>query len=122
MREPGGTLDASDGIYEALDERRVRVSGSRFEPADQYTVKLEGAAIAGYQTLAIAGVRDPAILGQIEAWRGPVVSVLNDGVSSVLGLSATHYSLDPRCYRGNAVLRESDKDAPPPREGGADLV
>ena len=122
MREPGGTLDASDAIYEALDERRVRVSGSRFEPADQYTVKLEGAAIAGYQTLAIAGVRDPAILGQIEAWRDLMVSVLNDGISSVLGLSATDYSLDLRCYGWNAVLGESDKDATPPREVGAVLV
>ena len=36
MREPGGTLDTSDAVYEALDARRVRVTGSRFEAADQY--------------------------------------------------------------------------------------
>ena len=44
MREPTGTLDTSHATYTALDARRVRVEGSRFELADQYTIKLEGSA------------------------------------------------------------------------------
>ena len=39
---PGGTLDLSNCKYEQVTDRRVRVSGSRFEPAKHYTVKLEG--------------------------------------------------------------------------------
>jgi hypothetical protein len=50
MREPAGTLDTSRATYTAIDERRVRVEGSAFTYAAQYTVKLEGAAPAGYQT------------------------------------------------------------------------
>ena len=33
MREPSGTLDVTDGVYEPLDERRVRVTGSRSRPS-----------------------------------------------------------------------------------------
>ncbi|MBX7265801.1 acyclic terpene utilization AtuA family protein [Micromonospora sp. Llam7] len=50
MREPAGTIEVGDAVYRALDERRVRVEGSRFEPAAQHTIKLEGARITGYET------------------------------------------------------------------------
>jgi hypothetical protein len=45
MCEPAGTLDTSRATYTAIDERRVRVEGSAFTYAAQYTVTLEGAAI-----------------------------------------------------------------------------
>ncbi len=61
-REPGGTIELADARYTAFDERIVRVEGSRFEPASQYTVKLEGAAITGYETVSFARIRDPLIL------------------------------------------------------------
>ena len=43
MLEPGGTLDVRETRYEAIDDRTVRVTGSRFERAP-YTMKLEGAS------------------------------------------------------------------------------
>ena len=52
----------AEARYTALDERTVRVEGSRFEPAGQYTVKLEGAAVTGYETVSFAGIRDPQVL------------------------------------------------------------
>ena len=61
MREPSGTLDVTDAVYVQLDERRVRVTGSRYEP-EPLTMKLEGAGLVGYQSMAIAGIRDPEIL------------------------------------------------------------
>jgi hypothetical protein len=63
---PGGTLDLTHSSYEALDDRRVRVSGSVFQPAERYTVKLEGAGIVGYRTIFIGGFRDPIIVGQLD--------------------------------------------------------
>src|SRR5690348_9633603 len=36
---PGGTLDLSQCKYEQVSDRRVRVSGSKFIPANPYTVK-----------------------------------------------------------------------------------
>jgi hypothetical protein len=122
MLEPGGILDASEAVYEALDDRRVRVTGSRFEPSTQYTTKLEGAAIAGYQTLSIAGIRDPEILDRIDVWHDSLVNLLKDGISRVLGFSPGTYSLEVRCYGWNAVLGNLDRDPRSPREVGAVLV
>jgi hypothetical protein len=56
---PGGTLDLTTTKYEAIDERKVRVSGSKFHKADQYYIKLEGAKLLGYRSICIAGARDP---------------------------------------------------------------
>jgi hypothetical protein len=122
MLEPGGALDTSEAVYEAVDDRRVRVSGSRFHPADSYTIKLEGAAITGYQTLAIAGIRDPEVLDRIDVWHDALLTLLNDGIVGVLGLSADSYSLQVRCYGWNAVLGRADPDPRRPREVGAVLI
>ena len=74
MREPSGSLDVSEAVYAAVDERIVRVPGSSFFE-DQYTVKLEGAGRTGYQTLAIAGIRDPEVLSAIDEWSATQNSV-----------------------------------------------
>lgn len=63
---PGGVLDLGGSRYQALDERRVRVSGSLFRPSPNYQVKLEGAALDGYRTIFIGGVRDPILIGMID--------------------------------------------------------
>ena len=63
---PGGVLDLSGSRYEQLDERRVRVSGSVFRPSPTYQVKLEGAAVVGYRTIFVGGIRDPILIGQID--------------------------------------------------------
>jgi hypothetical protein len=122
MREPGGTIDTTHAVYTALDDRRVRVTGSRFEPADQYTVKLEGSAIAGYQTVSFVGIRDPEILGSISQWTKTLEAFLADGIASVLGLTAQDYSLELRCYGWNAVLGALDTDERMPREVGAVVI
>lgn len=66
--EPGGHLDVTAAQYQAMDERSVRVTGSQWHEGARYTVKLEGAVIAGYQTVSLSIVRDPAYVDQIEAW------------------------------------------------------
>ena len=64
LYEPSGMLDTSFAEYTALTNRAVRVTGSRFVPADTYTVKLEGAEYVGHRFAVIAGVRDPVVLRQ----------------------------------------------------------
>jgi Acyclic terpene utilisation family protein AtuA len=39
MREPSGTLDTSQAVYTARDDRSVRAEGSQFEKARQATIK-----------------------------------------------------------------------------------
>jgi hypothetical protein len=74
MREPAGTLDASHAGYTALDPRTVRVEGSKFEPADQYTTKLEGATPAGWQTTILVGIADPHVLAHVDEFRAQVLN------------------------------------------------
>jgi hypothetical protein len=121
MREPTVTLDTSRATYTAIDDRTVRVEGSRFEPEPR-TMKLEGAALAGYQTLAIAGIRDPDILTNIDTWTVTLHSFLVDGIHSVLGLDDDQYRLELRCYGHNAVLGQLEPDTTPPREVGVMVI
>src|SRR5260221_7617836 len=48
--ECSGTIDITEATYEAIDSITVRVAGSRFHPAEAYTVNLEGAELPGYPT------------------------------------------------------------------------
>jgi hypothetical protein len=122
MREPSGWLDTRRAVYTALDDRRVRVTGAKFIEAEQYTMKLEGAAIAGYQTVATVGIRDPEVLANIQTWHDTLIDVLDDGIHRVLQLEPERYSLQVRCYGWNAVLGDLDTSDAPPREVGATLV
>jgi hypothetical protein len=65
---PGGAIDLSHTVFEQINPRQVRVSGTRWIKAPAYTLKLEGIRRAGYRTLAIAGVRDPVLISQIDAY------------------------------------------------------
>lgn len=62
LRGPGGMLDLTACRYEALDERRTRVTGPRFIADPVYKVKLEGAAYVGAHAVMFLGIRDPVIL------------------------------------------------------------
>jgi hypothetical protein len=118
MREPSGTLDTTAATYTALDDRRVRVEGSRFSPADQYTIKLEGAARTGYETVSLVGIRDPLILAELPHWRDRLGWVVSDRVKALLDLAPGDYDVDVRCYGDDAVLGPLEPDTGPPREIG----
>ncbi|HEY0695222.1 MAG TPA: acyclic terpene utilization AtuA family protein [Kribbella sp.] len=122
MREPAGTLVVSEATYIALDERRVRVEGSRFEPAEQHTIKLEGASACGFQTVCFAGVRDPHIVANIETWATLLRTVLTERVAQTLGLAPSDYAFDIRLYGHNAILENLDPDPRPAREVGVMLI
>ncbi|MER6677340.1 acyclic terpene utilization AtuA family protein [Streptomyces sp. NPDC000983] len=122
MREPAGTIDVSDAVYEALDPRRVRVEKSRFTPADQHTIKLEGARITGYETMSFTAIRDPHILGQIDTWAALMRKMIGEWVNRTLGLGDDDYAVDLRLYGHNAILDAIEPDRRPPREVGAMLL
>ncbi len=122
MREPAGTIEVRDATYRALDDRRVRVEGSRFQLAEQYTVKLEGARIAGYETMSFTAIRDPHILGRIDTWAGLLRKMIVEWVSGTIGLTTDEYDFDIRLYGHNAVLDGIEPAAGPPREVGVMLL
>ena len=63
---PGGHLDLTATSFEQETDEIVRVLGSKFIPAENYTVKLEGARLVGYRTISIAGTRDPIMMEKID--------------------------------------------------------
>ncbi len=122
MREPGGTIEVAGARDTAVDDRIVRVEGSRFEPAAQYTVKLEGAAVTGYETMSFAGIADPLILRSIDEWAEFFTKTLTERVASVLELPAGSWGADLRLYGYNAILGELEPAPATPREVGVMLL
>lgn len=66
QRGPGGRVDMTATRFVQLDERQVRVSGTRFVPERPYRVKLEGARPAGFRTISVAGIRCPTMVSRID--------------------------------------------------------
>ena len=104
IREPSGTLDTQNATYHALSERKTRVEGSVFSP-ERYTLKLEGAALAGFQTVAIGGVRDPYILGRIDSWLAEMKVFFKERLQELTGKTlGKEVQLDISQYGRNAVM------------------
>jgi hypothetical protein len=119
MREPSGTLDTTNATYLALDDRRVKVEGSEFETAAVHTIKIEGAAPAGYQTMIVSGIRDPSVLARIVDWCDQIIEYLHQHIRTTFGLHEGEFSVQIHRYGHDAVLGRAEPDAAnPPREVG----
>ncbi len=104
--ECSGTLDLTDSNYEAVSARAVKVTGSRFSPAERYTVKLEGAEKAGYQSVLIGSVRDPFIIRQIDDWTARLTERIHARVKMVFGdrLKPADYTFNIRIYGKDGTM------------------
>ena len=114
LHEPGGTLDVRAARYHALDERTVRVSGSVWHATKPYTVKLEGATSAGFQTTIMAVIRDARYVTHAEVWAEQLQAFLVGEIRTRMGLEPDRYTLEFRLIGINAALGalESRKGAP----------
>ncbi|MFQ5622608.1 MAG: acyclic terpene utilization AtuA family protein [Paracoccaceae bacterium] len=104
LYEPGGHLDVTAAKYRALDERRVRVTGSEWHVDETYRVKLEGARLAGYQTTILAILRDPRYVRQAREWAGRLSAFLAGEISARMGLGEGDYDLEFRLIGIDAAL------------------
>ena len=114
FRESSGELDLTDATYEQVDETSVRIRGSRFTHAPRPTIKLEGAALVGYQTILIGGIRDPFILGEFDEWLAAVKDRVLLSVERVFGrsLDALGGRIDYHIYGRNGVIGKLEPDVP----------
>ena len=115
--EPGGHLDVTAARYTALDGRRVRVEGSEWVPGP-YTVKLEGARAAGYQTTILAVLRDPHYVAHARDWVAGLTAFLHGEISRRMGLAATDYTLEFRLIGVDAALGAMESRQGQPAEVG----
>ena len=108
LKECSGTLDITDAVYSQQGDRSVRITGSKFIEAERYTVKLEGAELAGYQSLIIGGIRDRYIIGQIDDWTKRLTEKIRARVKTVYGarLGDADYRIIIRIYGKNGVMGE----------------
>ncbi len=97
---PGGINDLRDTRFEQLDERRVKVSGSRWIQDPVYKLKLEGARLAGYRTICITGIRDPILIGCLDE----VLAEAEEGARKVFGPEQGDYQVIFRQYGRNGVM------------------
>ncbi|ADE40330.1 acyclic terpene utilization AtuA family protein [Candidatus Puniceispirillum marinum] len=122
LYEPGGHLDVTGATYTAESNRRVRVEGSAWIPSDTYTVKLEAAKIAGYQTTMMAIIRDAHYVKNSSVWIERLTRFLHDKIADCTDLGSDDYSLEFRLIGVNAALgvlenRQPSADAMPVEVG-----
>ncbi len=109
--EPSGVLNTYTAKYDAVSDRAVRVSGSTFKPAERYTIKLEGAELAGYQSLIIGAVRDPIILRQFDSWLDGLTKATRDRIAAVFGEGIeAKYRFDVRVFGRDAAMGPLEPD------------
>lgn len=64
--EPDGMADLRESHYEAISDRAVKVTNSKFIHAEKPTLKLEGSMLAGYRTFAVASINDPMTIKNVD--------------------------------------------------------
>lgn len=119
LAEPGGHLDVTGSTYSAVDDRSVRVTGSEWVPSPRYTVKLEGARRAGYQTVLMAMLRDPRYVENAQAWADDIAGKCRAKVMERLGLSADAFRIELRLIGLSASFGELESRTGQPVEIGA---
>ncbi len=113
LQEPDGRLDLSQAHYEALDDRRTRVSGAIWHPSSAPWVKLEGARRIGERAVLMCAAADPGFIARADEILTAVAGVVRDLVCED---SEEDYSLFWRVYGLNGVREALPADAPLPRE------
>lgn len=113
MQEPDGTLDLTHARYEALDDRRTRVSGAAWRDTTQPTIKLEGARKIGERAVLLCASADPRFIAQAKALLPKVADLVQSLVCEEQPLD---YTLRFRVYGIDGVRMVVPDNEPPPGE------
>ncbi len=109
--EPEGALYIGDACYEAVDEHRTRVTGSRWQPSAQLTVKIEGAARVGERAVLLCGSADPRVIAGVRQ----ILQDVEKNVRAVMP-DSTPYQVIWRVYGIDGVFPWPELPDPLPRE------
>jgi hypothetical protein len=101
--QPSGVIAVEHAAYEQLDDRRVKVTGSAWIPAEVPSVKLEGARQVGFRAVTIAGLRDDRLINRFDEFLDRFRSLLTASCRS-MGIEDGQWSATFRAYGRNAVL------------------
>ena len=109
LYEPGGHLDVSDAQYQAINKRQVRVTGSKWIPNQEYTVKLEAAKLAGFQTVMLATIREKYYVDNVLRWTEKLKELGKEKVIATLSLNNCDFDIDVRIIGRDATLGNQEK-------------
>ncbi len=99
--EPGVVIDTTQSKYTQLDHGKVYVQNTSLIRTP-YTMKLEGAAPAGYQTISLVGIRDRDIMKNPEPWILAMANYTEKKLQK-LGFDPSTYTYSLKPYGWNAV-------------------
>ena len=123
LYEPGGHLDVTGATYRALDDTRVHVSGAHWVPSERYTVKLEGARVAGFQTVLMVLLRDAHYVANAQAWADDITAKCLEKAGQRLDAAPETYSIELRLIGQNASFGDLEpRDATPVEVGVMAIV
>ncbi len=104
--EPGGRLDMSRALYETLDDKRARVSGSLWEVNPRYTIKIEGVQKVGYRYFSLGAMRCPIAVRQTPEILAAVEAMVADLLSG--DFDPASYRLKFRAYGWNGAMGDGE--------------
>lgn len=104
----GGYVEMSDCEYTQFDEKTTKVTGPRFVPSKETSVKLEGSGFIGHRKLAISGFRDPHSIENIDA----VVGWSRGKLIERFGAPGEEYQVFFHVYGRNGVMADLDPGPP----------
>ncbi len=112
LHEPEGTVDLRDAQFEQVDLQTVRVSGARFTPTPALQIKLESARSIGFRAFVLAGIRDEAVIANLDTVLAQVRAAVRRNLRA--DITDDTYQLGFRVYGRDAVLgaREPLRHAP----------
>ncbi len=113
IAEPEGRVDLHEARYEAIDDRRTRVTGATWHEATDTWVKLEGAACVGERAVLLAGSADPRFIARIEQNLAEVQEVVRELVCEN---TPKDYDLFFRIYGRDGVRATTPEGERPPGE------
>ena len=118
LYEPGGYMDVTYSNYYNIDKKKVRVEGAKWHPSKQYSVKLEGAKIAGYQSSLLVLLRDKKYVEKVKNWTDKLSKFLKKEINERMDVDTSEYSLEFRHIGLNSTLGELEKNVRSPVEVG----
>ena len=118
LHEPGGYMDVTYSNYYNIDTKKVRVEGAKWHSSKQYSVKLEGAKIAGYQTSLLVFLRDKNYVENVKKWTDKLSKFLKKEINERMAIDTSEYSMEFRHIGLNATLGELEKNIRSPVEVG----
>jgi len=92
--EPDGVIDLKETQYEQVDDRTVRVRGSKFTEGEKKTLKLEGVKCVGYRTICVGGIYDPSTIDHMDFIEQTVTGFIRENAS----VTPDNYHLNFRKY------------------------